>query len=173
MKIITTTITKYELIGIDHLDPITIILEDLGPRTGRLTISCYGEAWTAYWGGMGERPLIDFLLSCNVDYVSDKLFTGEKYAPDFDGFYDKEVRELLRIRRNYLITKQDAARLWDLLQEQGRVDDYSQIDSEVALRLIGDEWWICVEQKTTEKYKYLKRIVTAVLDALKRIKEEA
>jgi hypothetical protein len=171
VNIVTTSITKHELIELDeyHLDPVTLILEDMGPRQGKLTISCYGEAWTAYWGGMGERPLIDFLLLSNTSYIVDKLFTGQRYEPDFDSFCKREAHELLRMRRAGELTKQEAARLWDRLRDQGSVDDYCLIDNEVASRVIGDDWHAAVDSVATHKYQYLHRIVDAVLDALKQI----
>lgn len=35
------------------LDPVTVVLQDLGPGCGRLMVECWGSAWSAYWGGMG------------------------------------------------------------------------------------------------------------------------
>ena len=43
MKINITTVTKIHLTDLDRLDPVGVILEDLEPRKGKLTIDCYGK----------------------------------------------------------------------------------------------------------------------------------
>lgn len=55
------------------LDPITVVLQDIGPGAGRLIVECYGEAWSAYWGGMGDATLSEFVRDCGPDYITDKL----------------------------------------------------------------------------------------------------
>jgi hypothetical protein len=55
------------------LDPIRVIMQDIGPRQGRLIVECFGQAWSAYWGGMGDRTLREFLISCNASYIANKL----------------------------------------------------------------------------------------------------
>src|SRR5690606_8657631 len=37
------------------LDPIVVYFEDYAPGRGRITVACYGDAWTAAWGAMGDR----------------------------------------------------------------------------------------------------------------------
>ena len=60
--------------GIKDLDAVTAFLEDLGDGKGRLTLVCWGRAWSQYWGAMGEgRALADFLSGASTDYVVDKL----------------------------------------------------------------------------------------------------
>jgi hypothetical protein len=53
MKIETSKVTKIRITDlIDSefkLDPITVILEDLGPSKGKILIECYGQSWAAYW----------------------------------------------------------------------------------------------------------------------------
>lgn len=55
------------------LDPITVILQDYGTGKGKLIFECFGEAWSAYWGAMGDNNITQFLLSCEVDYIVGKL----------------------------------------------------------------------------------------------------
>lgn len=56
-----------------RLDPITVVLNDVGPGAGMLIIECYGVAWSAYWGGMGDSKIDEFLRSCNPGYIVGKM----------------------------------------------------------------------------------------------------
>jgi hypothetical protein len=61
-----------------------------------VTIVCYGRAWSAFWGAMGDdRSIRAFILSCDDGYLVTKL-------TDFTVTMDKKTREaadeyLLRI----------------------------------------------------------------------------
>lgn len=61
---------------LDRLDPVTVFLEDRGNGRGLLVISCYGKAWSAYWGAMGS-PLRQFVASVSPDYLLDRLDSSE------------------------------------------------------------------------------------------------
>lgn len=58
------------------LDPVTVILQDVARNHGRLIIECYGKAWSAYWGAMGERSLREFVCGCHADYIANRLIEG-------------------------------------------------------------------------------------------------
>jgi len=73
MKIETKTITKITLMDLDGLDPVTVILDDVGAGRGSIIITCYGKAWTAYWGGMGKDTIAEFVCSCDEHYIANKL----------------------------------------------------------------------------------------------------
>lgn len=55
------------------LDPIFVVMHNLGFGKGRLVVSCWDQSWTAYWGATGQDQLIDFLVACNTSYVAGKL----------------------------------------------------------------------------------------------------
>lgn len=59
------------------LDPILVVMQDLGAGVGRLLIECYGDAWTGYWGAMGERSIEQFLLSCSADYIAGTMLGAQ------------------------------------------------------------------------------------------------
>jgi hypothetical protein len=73
MRIEKQTASIFTIHEAPALDPITVILQDLGPRQGRLIIECYGEVWTAFWGGIGERTIRQFLVSCSPPYICGKM----------------------------------------------------------------------------------------------------
>lgn len=55
------------------LDSITVFWQNFEKGRGRVTIECYGSAWTAYWGGMGDRTIQQFFAECGSDYLFGKL----------------------------------------------------------------------------------------------------
>lgn len=73
MMFMKRDVKVFTVSDIKGLDPITIYLEDVAPRQGKLVIECYGECWTAYWSGMGDHTLLQFLFSCDSHYVNNKI----------------------------------------------------------------------------------------------------
>lgn len=57
----------------DKLDPIIVYFEDEKPGQGRMTIACYGDAWTAWWGSMGDRTVRQFVAGCDAGYLSGAM----------------------------------------------------------------------------------------------------
>lgn len=58
------------------LDPVTVYVEQYGPASTRITVQCYAQAWTAYWGSHGDNPVEDFIIGCHPEYVADNLKWG-------------------------------------------------------------------------------------------------
>ncbi len=57
------------------LDPIIVYFEDTAPGQGRITIACYGDAWTAAWGAMGGRTVRQFVAGSDADYLEGSLLS--------------------------------------------------------------------------------------------------
>ncbi len=55
----TTPITceAIEITDAPGLDPIQVCWRNLKLGSGYCTIICYGQAWTIYFGGMGDRTI--------------------------------------------------------------------------------------------------------------------
>ena len=77
MKLETTQITKLTLSELERLDPVSVMLEDIEPRKGKITIECYGEAWCGYWDNMGELTVAEFFCWCGEQYLVEKLINGD------------------------------------------------------------------------------------------------
>lgn len=73
MRLEDKTVEAFMIHDAPALDPITVILQDIGPRQGKLIIECYGQAWAAFWGGMGNNTLREFLIGCNASYIANKM----------------------------------------------------------------------------------------------------
>lgn len=57
----------------DKLDPIIVYFEDENPGQGRMTIACYGDAWSAWWGSMGDRTVREFVAGTDPGYLSGAM----------------------------------------------------------------------------------------------------
>lgn len=53
-----------------------VYVEQYRPGASRITVQCYAQAWTAYWGSHGKCPVEQFFASCDADYVIDNLVWG-------------------------------------------------------------------------------------------------
>lgn len=62
-----------EIVGSKALDPIHVYLVDVAPGKGHVTITCYGAAWTAYFGAMGERSVREFVAAVDSGYLANKM----------------------------------------------------------------------------------------------------
>lgn len=70
MKVQASNVQKMLITEVPGLDPVTVILEDIEPRKGKIIIECYSKSWSAYWGGMGDRNIAEFFCSCNDHYLA-------------------------------------------------------------------------------------------------------
>lgn len=76
LAIAPLTVTAYTITGAPRLDPIRVLIEDLGPNSGRLMIGCYGESWENYWGGCGKEGIRAFLQNADAEYLANRLLPG-------------------------------------------------------------------------------------------------
>lgn len=74
----TLSVEAFEIAASTGLDPIRVILHDLGPYQGRIIVECYGRAWSAYWAATGEDRVAQFVLRVDYDYLARALTAGGK-----------------------------------------------------------------------------------------------
>lgn len=61
-----------------NLDPIDVIFLDHSPGRGRVIVRCYSQAWTAWWGAMGEHHTVrTFFLKADAPYLVGYLLQGQ------------------------------------------------------------------------------------------------
>lgn len=58
------------------LDPINVFVQDYELGRGRIVVTCYGQAWCGFWGAMGDRTVMQFVASCDADYVAGNMLSG-------------------------------------------------------------------------------------------------
>jgi len=170
MKIEETKVRKLHVTDVykSHgLDPIHVYLEDYEPRKGKITISSYDKAWHSYWGGMGDRTIAEFFLSCDNHYIAKNLSSirstindyktlGEKikshYGDDIDFFLNDEIESM-----------SDEHISWQswLLNE----------GNETMTDVFGGDWFYDIPTKENPQYKYLCRVIDLTKEALKTIEQ--
>lgn len=175
LKVTTSSATKLFIEGADSLDPITVFLEDFEPRRGKITVSCWGKSWTAYWGGMWDGLTVgQFFTKLNASYIigyfdsqlSSTQFSAENLVKLVEG-------EILKRRREGDISEEDAR---DWFDDAGDLAEAPSIDwlhgghSELMTNVLGDEWWYRLDGATepNSDYEYLCRIIAAVQQTLKQ-----
>lgn len=170
-----STVTKLVITGAARLDPITVFLEDLAPRKGKITVSCWGKSWMAYWGGMWDGLSIgQFFCELNTSYIigyfdqamNSRQFSGEALA-------NKVRRLVLKERRQFCYGSDEARARFDEaedLRESPSIDHLHAAHSELMTKLFGDEWWHLTNDSTEPNpdYIYLERIILAVQQALRQ-----
>lgn len=140
MRIETTTITKKTLHDLDRLDPVTMILEDLGSGRGKLTVSCYDKSWHAYWGAMGSETIAQFVHTADVHYIAGKLSGIPSRVTDYDAISEKIGHQVER-------------------------ESLALFQTELA-EAYGQDWHFDLPQTDNPDYTYLCRIVSAVKEAV-------
>lgn len=171
MQIEQTQLTKLTLTELEALDPVSVIVEDYVPGKGKIIIECYGQSWSAYWGGMSGRCLADFFCSCDEHYIAGKLSSINAEVDDFDALTDKVRKEIIKLRRERELDKWEARDFWG---EAGYLDCHSSVEMRCGImqRVFGDEWWYCIPTKQNHHYEYLCRIIKAVQAAFQQLKPE-
>lgn len=81
----------------DGLDPIAVYVEQFGPTASRITVQCYAQAWTAYWGSHGEAGVEAFIASCSADYIADNLLWGRSESTMLKQFRKSHRDYVVRI----------------------------------------------------------------------------
>jgi hypothetical protein len=67
------TVEVLDIPGTPSLDRIEVFWRNYEPGRGSVTITCYGSAWTAYFGAMGEFTIQQFFSCAGTDYLVNKL----------------------------------------------------------------------------------------------------
>lgn len=150
MGIISSQVTKLHITGLDRLDPVHVFIENLRKGEGRITITCYGKAWSSYWGAMGSNTLEQFFCSANEQYLSNKLSTIDSESYDVDAIR-KDAEE-----RGIECWRDDP---WN---------DYDFLNKMYGGDMIG--WHDSLPKMVNPDYSYLCRIIKAVQDALAELK---
>lgn len=160
-------VLAFKVIGADRLDPVQVMIENIEPGRGTLTITCFDKAWNAAWGAMGGGTVQDFIKIVNNDYLIDRLSPGLCETVDDDN--DANLRfvksEILNYRRHKRICKAEAREMWEEAENAEDVKtsccEYSM--GNVLLSLFDEEpWYANWPSVPNHEYKYLERILNAV-----------
>jgi hypothetical protein len=166
VKIEKSCVTKLMITGAPSLDPITVYAEDIAPRKGKIIIECYGQSWSAYWGGMGDDTIAEFFCGASQDYIANCMSRGiDSSVFDPDAAKDHAKREIIKQRRARLLSADDAREEYDEI-EDSTIEDDPWLSCDLMQKIYGDEWWYRLPSKPNPDYVYLSRIIKAVQEAL-------
>lgn len=172
MKIEESQVRRLTISEVPSLDPIRVMLEDIGPGQGRINIECWGKSWANFFGGMGERTIAQFFVSCDEHYLAGKL--GDSIEADIfdpDGLYERAVREIIKERRKWFMGREEARRKYDDAEQLRNIETEADAWSKAStlVEYFGDDWHCALPTKPNPDYTYLCRIIKTVQDALKVI----
>jgi hypothetical protein len=163
-KLTCSTVTKLLLSELKNLDPITVIIENMGEGRGRIIIECYGNVWSSFWPAM-SGTIEEFFIYCNDSYLVNCLSNGlSPTMEDEDATEEKIRRAVCKARHARLISHDDAIVIW----EHSTMADLRDSLYMFAPALFGCDWYdVPVPQKANYHYVYLCRIINAVKEGLK------
>lgn len=85
------------------LDPIRVILYDYGDERGRMiVVECFGDAYSHYWGRMGQESVREFVCSCDEDYLVDKLIPNHLHGTRLEKHQRLHLQRIVRRVREAL-----------------------------------------------------------------------
>lgn len=142
----------YVLTELEKLDAVTVYVSNYAKGMGKIVIECYGQAWSCYWGGMGEQTLQQFVLGADNDYLLDKMLK-ETSRTDFEKL-NNDARK----------------RGFDICVTS---DFEMAMCSKQLAECFGNEWFRDIPQCESEDYHYLNRILNAVKAAFSNEIESA
>lgn len=181
MKIETSSVLKVRLTDLGkNRSPIDVILEDHKPHHGEIFIKCDGDSWTYYWGAMGgmdnPKTIQEFFCSCDYSYLMGKLTRVSSTIHDFEKLEENLKNTIIKQRMSWDLDRAEARDLWDDV-EWCHFRDYEDINlisneaSRILTKLIGDEWWYDIPEKTNPEYQYIRKIVETVKEGLLKLSE--
>lgn len=75
----TAKVQKVFVTEIPSLDPVTVYFDDIREHVGQITVICFGEAWTAYFGAMPKEDLTveSFFRTADSHYMTNALIRAQ------------------------------------------------------------------------------------------------
>lgn len=162
MDVLSFTIT-----GAERLDPVRVMIENYEPGKGRITVTCYGQAWTGAWFAMGGDSVQEFIKRVSNDYLIGCLAPRLESSVDDDNDANLEFvkTQIIKLRREQEIDKGDAREMWIEAEnaEDVKASCCDFIVGDRLLKLFGDDpWYAGWPSVPNPKYQYLDRILNAV-----------
>ena len=157
LSIDRSTVTKLVITAAQGLDPITAFLEDLAPRQGKITVSCWEKSWHAYWGRMWDGLTVaQFFCRLDEHYIIG-FFSPSMRAMRFSNeallnLARKAIIDRRRMRKGYWefgdsLENEDARDLFDQIEDLRNIESITNAHQhgELLTDLFGPEWWHLVD----------------------------
>lgn len=162
-----TDVLAFTITGADRLDPVRVVIENIEPGRGLLTVTCFGKSWNAGWGSMGDCTVQAFINRVSNDYLIGCMAPQLRASTDDDNeanliFVKKEI---IKLRRQQEVGWIEARNMWI---EAENSDDVKESCCNFhlgrhLLNLFGDDpWYAAWPSVPNPDYQYLDRILNAV-----------
>ena len=130
------------------LPPIRVYIASKEKGHGCITITCWDTAMTAFWSGMGDRTVAQFINTCDVDYLLGCLCAS---CPAERRDYEA-ISQMIKCP----------------VDNENIMAHVSELDE-----AYGIDWFFNLPQQPNPEYVHRARIVQAVMDTLTEIEAEA
>lgn len=167
MKIEKMDVLAFTISDLERLDPVRVMIENYESGKGRITITCYGKAWTGAWFAMGGDSVQEFIKRVSNEYLIGYFSPSLPKTVDDDNEANLEFvkGQIIKLRRDREIDSEDARGMWDEAEgaEDVKASCCDYLIGDRLISLFGDEpWYAAWPSVPNHEYEYLDRIVTAV-----------
>ncbi|NNS63428.1 hypothetical protein [Escherichia coli] len=178
MKIEKMDVLSFTISEVERLDPVRVMIENYEPGKGRITITCFGKAWTGAWFAMGGDTVQEFIKRVSNGYLIGYFDPQLQSTVDDDN--DANLAfvkgEIIKLRRAQEIDFDEARKMWEEAEsaENVKANCCDFLVGGKLLELFGDDpWYAGWPMVPNHEYKYLERIVSAVRDGLSELGQAA
>lgn len=173
MKIETMDVLAFTITDVERLDPVRVMIENYEPGKGRITITCFGKAWTGAWFAMGGDTVQQFIKRVSTEYLIG--YFAPQICSTVDDDNDANTKfvksEIIKLRRQDELTKYEASIMWEAAERSDAVKSECCGSGISPLRnLLGDDpWYAKWPSVPNHEYTYLERITNAVREAIVKL----
>lgn len=160
-------VLSFSITGAERLDPVRVMIENYEPGKGRITVTCYGQAWTGAWFAMGGDSVQEFIKRVSNEYLIGYFDPQLQSIVDDDN--DANLAfvkgEIIKLRREQEIDGNEARSMWDeaIDADDVKASCCNYLVGDKLLNLLGDDpWYAGWPTVPNPKYQYLDRILNAV-----------
>ena len=135
MKVEKSDVLAFTISDVERLDPVRVMIENYEPGKGRITITCFGKAWTGAWFAMGGDTVQDFIKRVSNEYLIG--YFDPQLQSTIDDDNDANLAfvkgEIIRLRREQEIDGNEARSMWD------EAEDAEDVKASCCNYLVGDK----------------------------------
>lgn len=178
MKVEKSDVLAFTISDVERLDPVRVMIENYEPGKGRITVTCFGKAWTGVWFAMGGDTVQEFIKRVSNDYLIGYFDPQlqSKFDDDNDANLEFVKGEIIKLRRQQEIDAEEARDMWVEAENAEDVKE-SCCDYRIGNKLPGllgdDPWYAKWPAVPNHNYQYLERIIDAVRDGLAELERAA
>ncbi|ELV5048833.1 hypothetical protein SHB66_004294 [Salmonella enterica] len=164
-------VLSFIITGAERLDPVRVMIENIEPGKGLLTITCFGRSWNGSWGSMGGDTVQEFIKRVSNDYLIGCLAPRLESTVDADNeanlIFVKS--QIIKLRREREIDREEAREMWTEANdaENVKANCCDFLVGDKLLNLFGDDsWYAGWPTVLNPEYQYLDRVINAVRDGM-------